>query len=267
MRALILALLLVTYSKANSQINIDSLYYSIKNSNLFYPSKPFKSLYLLNTFSHYLKKDSSEEYFVFLDSNGKLSSYLDLSILFEKYDSKKRLIRKVGYSKKGEYSFFDFPPIIENTYNDDTVIEKVFDKNYSIREQSTKIYNKEKQLIELTTISGTKFIKEVIKYSNRLERVKSRFDENGKRLPFEKDVYFIWQKTNSQNEVIEQKYYNEQNSLTNGNHYYDDYNKIDCNYSRFIVKKEGYQKVYYFYNDKDKFMCSYDGAFIQTISE
>ena len=258
-RVLKIILLLLISQNLYSNINTDSLYNQLKNEKKFY--KPQKVSWQIDSFYLFTSIDSTENFLVFLDQSNNLSSSLDLCILYRKFDLKKRLLKMIGYSKDGRYSYWDFSPIVEKKYNGDTTIESFFDSKYVLNSTNTKIVDKKGRIVcDINESFNPRFfIKTKYIYTDKKNEVYiSKYDSLDKIIIDKNGVAYIKKESTDTNEIyiVTQTYLDITNKLVDANHKID-FKDIKFSFSKFI-KEVNYSigAHYEFYNKKNEAVFS-----------
>ena len=141
---LVLFMILV-FNSTSAQINLDSIRTRLNNSKKW--TKTQKIRYLNVYFQRF--ENTNNKYDVYLDKKGKLLEYLGCSVIYYEYDDLNRLIKRIGYNLKGNFSLWDFSPIETTEYLNDTIQNNFFDFKYKLSDRKVTIKDSMNRTIEV----------------------------------------------------------------------------------------------------------------------
>jgi hypothetical protein len=214
---------------------------------------------MLVDFQRFESTDKKELYDVCLDSTGKLSNYIELSIVRRTLDSLGRQLKTIGYNKEGKYFLWDFPPITEMIYNKDTTIETHYNHKYIFSSRETKITDKKGRVNEIIYQGkeSKNYDRTVNIYNDTLDELTIMHYDNNTNLKQDKNgVVYIYQKFDSinKNDIIEQRFLDINKKLVDNKHEFNN-SQTNCIFSVIYRKFEKGEFVTYYYNSNGKIVC------------
>lgn len=251
-----IVLLILLCKMSFSQMNMDSLMNHISNSKICKVVGPVK--YMTRNFQRFESVDKLQLYDVCLDSTGKLSNYIDLSIVHKTFDEQGRLLKIIGYGPEGTYSFWDFSPITEFIYRNDTTIETEYNYKYKFLSKKTSITDDKKRIIEIfyEDAKSAYFDRTLNTYNDSLNTLTiASYDERNILKKDKNGVAFIYQKFDSNRKnIIEQQFLDARHKLIDGKHKFD-HMQTDCIFSRIYREYEEGAWTSHYYNAAGKEVC------------
>ncbi len=209
-------------------------------------------------FQRFESRDKGEFYDVYLDSLGKLSSYLDLAIVHRMFNKQGRLMKTIGYGPDGTYSFWDFPPILEIDYRSDTTIETDYNYKYKFLSRKTTINDKWGRATEIIyeEAKDIYFDRTINIYNDSLNEVTiAHYDKSQKLKKDKNGVAFIYRKFDlNGKDIIEQRFLDIHRKLVDATHEFD-HTRTGCIFSIVYRECKKGEWVTNYYNSAGKNMC------------
>ncbi len=148
-------------------MNMDSLHHAILHSETYSKSSDQKSI--KKPFQKFENSEKDETYNVCLDSNGRFFDYINVAVIYKKFDSEGRIIKRIGYDLRGNYSLLDCSPIEISQYIGDSIIHDYYNSLYEQTERTISIEDSKHRIIDY------------ISYDKNLELVKhqsTKYNDN-----------------------------------------------------------------------------------------
>lgn len=258
MKTLLTIIFILTSNFVFSQIKLDSLMNELSNPKKYKLTAPVK--YMTEDFQRFESTDKKELYDVYLDSTGKLSNYIELSVVYRTLDLQGRQLKTIGYNRDGTYYLWDFPPIKEMIYKKDTTIETNYNYKYMFSSRKTTITDKKDRIIEIIyqDKESNNYDRTINKYNDSLNELTiTRYDNNNKLIKDKNGVVFIYQKLDSINkkEIVEQRFLDINNKLVDAKHEFN-YTQTGCVFSIIYRKLENNEFVTDYYNSAREHVCT-----------
>jgi hypothetical protein len=233
--------------------------------------------YEFESFIRYESLDNHKSYDLFLDSSGVLVENIGLAMIFSEYDNEHRKTKRIGLNLEGQYTLWDYSPIVHTRYSGDTTIADHFNHNYKLKYREISIKDSLNREIETWSFDGElKLIKRVVnRFNDELNELRiMNCDEDGKFLPNTFGVLVEYRKFDSivQNQVLEKLYFDSSMHLVDADHEHIGNNYFVVEYSqiKYEMDKDGFLNATYL-NTHGELVCKenvYTGEFeiIEIIS-
>lgn len=241
-----------TIKDVENPINMDSIKLLLTRSNKF--RKVSDSIpYMDEHFSRYINLDSSVRIDVNFNENYEYCEYIELAMVYRKYDKNNKLLARIGYNKNGRLYLWDFDPV---------EIYHYWFKNakcYSFNHKKELLYSNITRYDSLERIISKEYFDNENKPSSMTtyeyndltnEEIKKEYDGNN-NLSSKYDCAIIFKKYNvDRSLVIEEQYFDENNQLYDGTH-----NQLFTSNDKFsIIRRSNLEngtRVQYFNSNGD----------------
>ncbi|NOQ75502.1 MAG: hypothetical protein GQ574_26065 [Crocinitomix sp.] len=250
-----------------SQVSMDSI------MDVLLYSKSYRKIdtisYLMKDYVRFESIDETNSYDVYLDSTGKLSEDLGLSMVYKEFDKEGRIIKRIGLNIEGYYSLWDYSPIIHTRYWGDSTTEDHFSRDYSFDERVITIKDSHARKIEVIDYDkNLKIISHQKKVYDDLlnELIISYYDSVGNIKPNNYGVAFHYLRfdPNDYTLFLGEQFFDLEMNLVEADHgHHFPYHEPALGYSHIKRVKEKDQWVTKYYNLQGKLICEgHSGYFL-----
>jgi len=248
------------------QVNVDSIKLYLLQSDNYYK---VETTNITQGFKRYSNKNDLESFDICIDSLNNLNEYINVSVIHKVFDSNGRLLKRIGYDRKGGYALYDFSPILIKSYQRDTIIEEYYNSKEEQTSKKTTILDSLKREIEVIWYKEGNMFESRTKYeySDANNRLYIKYiSENGNLNPNSYGVSILLKQFDSKNSenVIEEWFYDSKMKLVDADHnnLIPENNSLKYAHIKTVVEEGITYK--YFYNSNGDLICESDGLFISN---